>query len=133
MSDMLDQTSFIEDQVRDSAPGLPHASQAMPVVNDEEDETTPKKAVRKPSPLMLVGIVAIILIVILVAIVAAMPKKQGALSVIPTGVEPSSAPLVPSAVQKSIDDVRNDVKQADPLSNDLPFPPVNFKLHLTAQ
>lgn len=134
MSDMLDQTSFIEDQVRDSAPSLPHASQAMPVMKDDEgEETTPKKPVRKPSPLLLIGIVLIILIVIVVAVVEALPKKEQSVTVTPNGVEATSAPLVPSAVQKSIDDLKSDVKQADPLTNDLPFPPVNFGLHLTQQ
>ncbi len=135
MSDLtqesLDQTAFSE-----SAPMMDQNGESKPPVakkTDSEDKPEEKRPIKKPIPLPLMA-GGVLLVVILISFLAItfMPKEQAGPN--DGGPEATATPGVvsnlPPELQKAITSLGEDVKEADPQANDLPFPPVSFQLHL---
>ena len=87
----------------------------------------PKK---KNIRLVMIGVsVGIFLLVFVLALLTM--KKQ-----LPISVQPTPTPVTEqqtasqSAMQKTLNLLHEDVLRADPRTNDLPFPPVNFELYI---
>lgn len=127
--DVIDQTDFSEIAPITEDNSTPIA----PSITPEPDETV-KKPIKKPIPLpfLLAGILGVILLVALVAI-SLTPKTNNQTQTNPTAsATPVTQSNLPPDLQKAISTLKDDIKDADPQANDLPFPPVNFQLHLVA-
>ena len=113
---MDEQTTFAEEQpLFDSS----HAA--------DVNAKLPKK---KNTYLVVIGVsVGIFLLIFALALLTM--KKQ-----LPISVQPTPTPMVEqqtasqSAMQKTLNLLHDDVLRADPRTNDLPFPPVNFELYI---
>ncbi|NCN82876.1 MAG: hypothetical protein GW947_02810 [Candidatus Pacebacteria bacterium] len=98
----------------------------VPVLELTEAQLSAKK---KKKVLKLAGLVFGVAILLLIAISALAPKKNEIPNV---GTEPEKAPLVEKTqLQLRIDDLRTDLRQADPNKQPLLFPPLNYKLGIT--
>lgn len=122
MSDQFDQTSFGETQPMFEPAGLPQA----PVTAATAPIAKPSK---KINPLIILTVAVVIMAAITVTAMLFTPQQKTRTPIQATAV-PSSTPTVAGPMQSAIDDLESDIKKADPLTNDLPFPPVNFNLHL---
>src|SRR3989344_7257766 len=85
---------------------------------------------KKNARLIIIGVsVGVFLLIFAVALLTM--KKQ-----LPVSVQPTPTPVAEqqtasqSAMQKTLNLFHEDVLRADPRTNDLPFPPVNFELYI---
>lgn len=125
-----DQTSFVEsldfhdDQ---SSQGTAHTP---PTDKEKEKLTTLHK--RKTSPLVILLILFFSLfLTIMITMVVFIPNiANPQTSSTPTPQTEQNKSNLPDALTKSIKALEDSVTLADPLTNELPFPPVNFQLHL---
>ena len=137
MSDSnLDQTGFIEQaalQEDASAPSI-KTNHSGPSIQAPESETPTPVAKKKglpPLALVALGIVGIfVFLLIIVAVLSPKTGTGGQLTAGQATPTPTPQASLPPQLQKSIDTLTDDISSADPQNNDLPFPPVNFQLHL---
>ncbi len=125
----LDQTVFGE-----AAPLMDQNGEEkkpLPVKEVPPVETKPSTKKPIPLPLLLGGIVVLILLVAAVSVVL-LPRASQPVQTSETqaSATPSIASNLPQELQKAMASLETDIKEADPQANDLPFPPVNFQLHL---
>jgi hypothetical protein len=125
----LDQTTFSE-----SAPLMNGTGTAQTPTKPSEPEPKleSKRPIKKPIPLpLLAGGILIVIIVVASAITMLSPKEptDGGNGEIKATATPTTS-NIPPELEKAISSLDADVKAADPQANDLPFPPVNFQLHL---
>ncbi|PWU22500.1 hypothetical protein C5B42_05795 [Candidatus Cerribacteria bacterium 'Amazon FNV 2010 28 9'] len=119
----FDQTSFVDHTSLSAEATLP--TDVHPRI--EEKVVTPKK---KLNPIFI--IVSILVGVVLLSLVLAVFTTSSSTSQLqptPSAI-PSSSPGVVGPMQATINQLKKNVQYADPQNNDLPFPPVNFSLHL---
>ncbi len=131
MSDQpIDQTTFIEstalrDEEKKPTPSLKK--------HDEEAPTTPKPGdtVKKPPLPLYIAVGVVTLLLLILAVSGSQTKKRGTKDALPQASQvPGTSSTLPDDLQKAITTLDADIKAADPQNNDLPFPPVNFSLHL---
>jgi hypothetical protein len=126
MSDQFDQTSFAGEQpIREDGitPHQPHVQQTVEV------PLVPKKPMDKKVMLIIGLSIFTLLSFLLLALIN--PKPPGTPQVNTT---PSPTPLLETGpttkLGQEIKELQDNIKSADPLQNELPFPPLNFHLHL---
>lgn len=95
-------------------------------------EEAPKRAVKKPNLLLLLGtgLVGILVLLSVAAILMPRVPRESSSDGPNVSETPSPASKLPLELQKAIATLADYIKDADPQANDLPFPPVNFQLHL---
>lgn len=133
MSDQpLDQTTFVDSVELREDSNLPPSTKnsTHPPI---EKVAPPPKPPKKPIPLpFLIGGVVLIFFVILLVAALLMPRSSSQNG--QTDPQATQTPMIgeplPQNVKKSIDELDASIKESDPQNNDLPFPPVNFQLHL---
>lgn len=128
----LDQTTFSESAPLMNGTGTPTPPKPAHPVPEVEPEV--KRPIKKPIPLpLLAGGVLITIIVVASAVTMLSPKQpvDGGNGEIKATATPTTSNIPPD-LEKAISSLDADVKAADPQANDLPFPPVNFQLHLRA-
>jgi len=123
IEELTNQTRFSSEEPLFENPPFITSSSTAPV------EPVQKK---KFSPLLLLGGGVIGLVVILlVAVVVFSPKRQNT----PVSVEPITQQAVENEsteLTRRLSEVEADLKAADPVKVDLPFPPVSFSIYLDA-
>lgn len=131
VTDTMDQTTFSESAPMTTEDGV---KKTVPKKEPAPEEPV-KRPIKKPIPLPLL-IVAIVAVLLVVVLVAAVFRPRTPLSTQITTGEPTPTPVttsnLPIELQKAITTLSQDIEGADPKINDLPFPPVNFGLHLRA-
>lgn len=133
MSDQpIDQTTFVEsvglqDDASNTSTPTPKLTAA---VDDTEKPMQPVKK-RLPTSFKILGGVLIFFIILLV-LAFTLPRSSSIHNGnTPAATDsPSIGKPLPESLQKSIDTMQSTIQSSDPSSNDLPFPPVNFQLHL---
>lgn len=132
MSDQpVDQTTFVESvELRDeSQPASTHPAHSEVVV---EEQNTAPTVTKKKNRLPFLVISGILFFILLLVVLYSLPRtNRGNSPAHPTASDsPSIGKPLPSELQKSIDAMSTTIQDSDPSNNDLPFPPVNFQLHL---
>lgn len=126
MSDGNDQTQFMEDQVLWQKPTTPE----VPLVPTEGAVSPPKK--KPPVKLILAAVFGgIFLLMIIIVMISGMGRNS--LQLVP---QPSPSPSPTAQLtdfEKSMVQLHQDIVDADPAVNDLPFPPVNPSLFIIQQ
>ncbi|HSW89906.1 MAG TPA: hypothetical protein VLH19_03460 [Patescibacteria group bacterium] len=93
-------------------------------------ETTaiPKKSNSKK--LLLVAALVVTVLLIITSVLIQPKKKTVSVGATPTP-EVSNIPA-PEGITKTVDELEKDVKASDPDANNIPFPPIDFTLHLAS-
>lgn len=127
----LNQTTFQETEPIFEKPSLPQATTTVRQFSDEEEmpESKPVSAKRKNTPLIIVGVGIFFLLLLSILLLMAKPTKRRiqTATALPS---PTPQTQAQTQLQREVDQLDTDIKSADPQNNSLPFPPVNFNLHL---
>lgn len=126
VNENVNQTQFGQDEPIFEDTSAPVAPQATAITRDEIDEDVKQK--RKIPLFIVFGIGAVVLISSLIALALLRQPAEDPVVVLPDATPTPS--VAPSAFAQEIVDLENSWNAADPISNQVPFPPVEIDISL---
>lgn len=125
-----DQTSFVESLDFHDDQSSQGTARTPPADKENEKLTTQRKKKTSPLIILLILLFSLFLTIMITTVVFIPRVINPQTSFTPTPQTEQNKSNLPEALTKSIKALEDSVTLADPLTNELPFPPVNFQLHL---
>jgi hypothetical protein len=117
---LSNQTTFFEQELMEQTPP------ELPVEVDPQQAEKDLVRKKRKRVAILAGTGSIVVLLLLLAVVVlVMPEAQRMITVAPTPI-PFGQQKTESALTKRLDEVEADLKASDPITLDVPFPPVNM-------
>lgn len=123
VEDFSNQTQFGEEEPLFENASLPTAPATL------SEEVPPKKPQKIwQNKFFLGGAVCLALVLVFLTLMFAQPRRR-IQQILQNGTKPSPRPTQ-TVLQQRVDEVKQDLQNADPTQTDLPFPPINKSIFI---